>query len=118
MCRRPIQIGFEDHNAPATTSKDDAHVHEDPAGPGEQRSDLGLELLAGEGKPDGGAGARHAVEMLRKREGPAGIAADELEGAVAAQQAVVVYGHRRLAGIAEYTVDRRRHGRQVTTWAS
>ena len=100
------RYGSRIDDAPAAAREHDAHVGEHGPRPSEERGDLGLELLAREGQTDGGAGPPHAVQMVDERERPAGVTAHELEGAVAAQQAVVVHRDRRLAGVAEHAVDR------------
>ncbi len=55
----------------------------------DEHADVPLDLPTIAGEADGRAGALEPVEMLRQGEGAAGVDADELEGAIAAQQALV-----------------------------
>ena len=96
-CRRPGQ-GEGDRAEAAGLGKDKALLV-----PGEQhaqivalrtqsgddRSDVTLELLAAVGETHGRTGALESRQVLGQRERTTAVDAHELEGAVAAQQALV-----------------------------
>ena len=83
----------------------------------------GLEQRVGVGAHDVGVerqaqrlgAARHALEVLVHAERPAGVEADDLEDAVAAQQALVGDGDLRLGDVHDDAVEDCEHGGHRTS---
>ena len=106
--RRALRERLHDLDPPAAAGEDDAQQAVDRAGGVEQGCKLGCKRVGVGLEAQALARVAEAVEVVLQREGPAAVEAHDLEGAVAAQQALVGDGDAGLGHGPDLAVDGRK----------